>query len=413
MSRYIQRAELLMRQERYDKAIEELQKALADDPDDPMGHVLLSYSLSELKQHSLAIQHAEQAISIAPDLDIAHSALARAFNLADKPRKALAPASEAIRLDPYDATNYAVKAAVHMHLSQWSEALDCADAGLGVDAENDECANLRSAALMQLGRKDEASAAAENQLNRNPDDSFSHANMGWNYLQKNKPREAVDHFREALRLEPDMDWARMGIIEALKARNPFYALVLRYFLWMGRIPRNIVWAMMIGIVVLLNFSRRLADQYPVIEPIVHSVLILYMLFVLVSWMASPLFNLLLRFDRDGRHALSDHEKMVSNWLAATIGFAIIAGGFNAFLLNAAGESPSFWFIMAPLLMIFPVMTATSARKGPARIITSLIAIAALLCYLGTFMLSNPALLVPYSWICILSSWVTSFIPSAD
>ena len=35
-----------------------------------------------------------------------------------------------------------------------------------------------------------------------------------------------------------LDWARVGMIEALKARNPVYRLLLLYFLWMSRLARR-------------------------------------------------------------------------------------------------------------------------------------------------------------------------------
>ena len=44
--------------------------------------------------------------------------------------------------------------------------------------------------------------------------------------------------RETLRLEPGNEWARQGLVTALKARNPIYGLFLQYALFMGRLsPR--------------------------------------------------------------------------------------------------------------------------------------------------------------------------------
>ncbi|MDB5311521.1 MAG: tetratricopeptide repeat protein [Gemmataceae bacterium] len=45
---------------------------------------------------------------------------------------------------------------------------------------------------------------------------------GWALLHARQPAEALTHFREALRLDPTNEWARDGLIEALKARYWVY-----------------------------------------------------------------------------------------------------------------------------------------------------------------------------------------------
>lgn len=45
-------------------------------------------------------------------------------------------------------------------------------------------------------------------LARNPDDGFSHANQGWTFLDQGRRLEAMNHFRESLRLDPTDEWAR-------------------------------------------------------------------------------------------------------------------------------------------------------------------------------------------------------------
>src|SRR5262249_4623920 len=50
MSSHIERARLLINQSRYELATKELQKALADDPDDPVAHALMAVCLAERKR---------------------------------------------------------------------------------------------------------------------------------------------------------------------------------------------------------------------------------------------------------------------------------------------------------------------------------------------------------------------------
>ena len=60
------------------------------------------------------------------------------------------------------------------------------------------------------------------------------------------PLKAMEHFREALRLDPEMEWARAGIVEAMKARNFVYRWMLAYFLWMARLDSRVRWGLVIG-----------------------------------------------------------------------------------------------------------------------------------------------------------------------
>ena len=66
---------------------------------------------------------------------------------------------------------------------------------------------------------------------RDPDDAFSHANQGWTLLEQGNRKKAMEHFRESLRLDPTNGWAQAGLVEAIKAGNPVYAVMLKYFLW--------------------------------------------------------------------------------------------------------------------------------------------------------------------------------------
>ena len=90
-------------------------------------------------------------------------------------------------------------------------------------------------ALTHLGRRGEAGTAIDTALARDPKNALTHANRGWTLLHGGDHARALEHFREALRLDPELAWARRGIVETLSARGPVIRLLLRYFLWMQRI----------------------------------------------------------------------------------------------------------------------------------------------------------------------------------
>jgi len=111
-----------------------------------------------------------------------------------------------------------------------------------LDPEHAGCLNLRAMAEVKLGRKAQAAATIEAALARDPENAGTHANRGWTYLEESDPGRALEHFREALRLDPENEWAREGMVEALKARHGVYRLVLRCFLWMQKLGESARWA---------------------------------------------------------------------------------------------------------------------------------------------------------------------------
>src|SRR5690606_1373599 len=148
--------------------------------------------------------------------------------------------------DSANADFYAQLATVLFQQKKWQAALDASLEGLKFDAEHTGCTHLRSMALTQLGRQQEAIATVDSALARDPDNEYAHTNKGWALLHEGKPKEALEHFREALRLDPNYEYAQHGIVEALKARNFIYRWMLAYFLWMSRLSDRAKWGVILG-----------------------------------------------------------------------------------------------------------------------------------------------------------------------
>ena len=157
-----------------------------------------------------------------------------------------------MQLEPDDADYWGQLAAIELSTGKWDAALAAADRGLQVDPEHVNCTNLRVQAPQNSGRRTDADAAVEAALRRTPDDAFTHANRGWTLLEQGNPAKAMEHFREALRLNPEMDWARAGIVESLKAKHFVYRWILGYFFWMQRLSGRARWGVIIGAYLLFQ-----------------------------------------------------------------------------------------------------------------------------------------------------------------
>jgi len=330
---------LLLGRSRYDLAAREVRAELAEDPEDPAAHAILALILSDQGEADEALEEADRAVGLGPETPFCHYARALVLDARKKYPAAAAAAEEAIRLDPEDADYHAALALARIGEDKWSGALEAAERGLGLDPENADCLNCRATALTKLGRGAEADAAARSALERNPEDAELHATRGWTLLETGRHREAAESFREALRLDPESERARRGVIEALKARNPAYRLILRYLFWMGRIGRRGQWFFIIGLVVGVQVLKAVARRVPALAGITWPIIAAYAAFVFVSWLSEPLSNLLLMLNRFGRLALSARQRNASRWLAVCLG------------VGACGLGAGWWASDLALLML--------------------------------------------------------------
>lgn len=326
MNANLERGLLLYQQSRYELAEDQLRQALAADPHDAHAHALLALCLNARERFKEATEAARQAIHLAPDFSFAHYAHARVLHDRNHFPEARAAIEEAIRLDSTDADYFSLLAAVHFDEKRWQDAANTAEQGLQFDPEHVGCTNLRAMAMVKLGRKAEAGATIDAALAKNPDNAVTHANQGWTLLERGDPKKALEHFREALRLDPENEWARHGIVEALKARNLLYALMLRYFLWMSKLSHNAQWGIIIGGYIGNRILGGMARSNPEFAPWILPLRVLYVTFAVLTWTAYPMFNLMLRLNRFGRLALTPEQTVESNWVGASFFLALVSLG---------------------------------------------------------------------------------------
>jgi tetratricopeptide (TPR) repeat protein len=319
MSAHIDRAEILIQQSRFELAEEQLRLALAQNSNDARAYALLSLCLLERDRHDDATAEARRAIEADPNAPLGYYALAMIEHRRDNHAAAHETIQQAIRLEPWNSHFFGLLAAIEASRYRWQAALDAANQGLEFDPEDVQCNNLRAIALVRLGRKDEAGATVAATLAREPENALTHANMGWTLLHQREPRRATEHFREALRIDPNLEWARLGMIEALKARHFVYRWLLAFFLWMNRFSPRTQLLLILGIVFGHSLLQQLCAGAPVLALVAGPIEAAYVLFVWMSWTAPTLFNLVLRLDRFGRLALSPLEK----WASTIAGLCIL------------------------------------------------------------------------------------------
>lgn len=343
----ISRVQLLLQHKRPQEAEQEARRQLRDDPDNSFLHCLLALALMELAQLPEAQAEARQAIHLDPENSFAFYVLSATLQRQHELPAALQAIEEALALDPEDADYQHVLGQLRFQQGQLHAALRAAEAGLQTDPTHVDCLGLRARCLARLGRRDEASADLDEALRHSPSDAGTHADLGWVALERGRAKEAAGHFREALRLNPTSDYAREGLVSALKARFWLYNGFYRFMVWTQTLSPSTRQGLFIGLFLL---SR-----------VVPGLLPLYLVLVYMSWFAEPLFNSLLRFNRYGRFALSEADMRYSNQFLALLlsGLALLGAGHYGLLspLTTAG--------IVALGLLFPLV-GTQRQWHPKR-----------------------------------------------
>ena len=245
---------------RLEDADEALREALREDPNDPVTHGVLALVLMDLDRPKEALEASSRAIALGPELSLGHTARTRALLALERFEEAEASANEAIRLDPEDADGYVLLAFALLGRERWDEALAAADKALSLEPESESARGVRAVALGWSKGGPGWQEAADETLAVAPDSALAHAFAGETYLRRGGEREAAERFREALRLDPESEFAQAGLAEAMKAAHPLFKPLFRFFMWQERLSNGWKAAIIVGPLLALRALRPAADN---------------------------------------------------------------------------------------------------------------------------------------------------------
>ena len=238
------RAKLLYDVKKWDRALAELQQALAAVPEHVNAHLLAGHCYLQLSRLQLARDEAREVVRLGPDLPQGYYLLALICNTQDRYREGLQAIEQAIGLRPDDGEYYAVKAMLLVNSGKEKAALQEAERALTLDPENTTAGHVRTVALLNLDRQHEASAAAARALARNPEDAVAWYHQGVQLKAEGRVGEAKYAFLQALAIAPDLRPAEEELIQVIGATHPFFAL----FWWLGFTIRRLPIIIMLWIV---------------------------------------------------------------------------------------------------------------------------------------------------------------------
>ena len=221
---------------------------LSINPEDANAHHLSAKALHHLDRFEEGARHIKKAIELEPD-DSSHYHAAGWLHLAwGRQGPADEYARKALQLEPDDADNWILMGYCSVSHNSPKHALSCAQKARELEPENTASEQLEAIARPHLEGKDaippaEQLANFQRLLANSPDDAFIYYNIG--NLQLNEFDDAPaaeEHFRQALKLEPqDKDYQK-ALISALRRRSPILRLLWLPFWPTKKILNIFEWA---------------------------------------------------------------------------------------------------------------------------------------------------------------------------
>ena len=298
---------LLQDQGRLEEAEACFYSVLAREPDNDFVYGRLALcQMSQPGKKRRALETVGEAIRLRADEPFYFSVKAIILGELHRGRESLKAAETAVRLNPEDSFALSDKENAYCAMDRWAEAEEWSRRALALDGDNAMAANILAHTLRLQGKREDNAEAVARLLAADPEDSFAHVNAGWSALQAKDQARAEGHFREALRLDPESDMAREGLLESFRARSWFYRAYLSYCFFMQRHTEGKQWLIFLGAFAVYQVSRR---YLATINPVYSGVLVAAWLgLVLWVWLAPGIGNFLILLDRSARLALKPAER---------------------------------------------------------------------------------------------------------
>ena len=388
---------------RYSEAERAFQEALSLHPHDAFAlHHLSACQFSQPTRHAEALDTIERAIRLDPNNPDHHILRSYILTISGRPQEGLISANSALTLDPQSPSAFTAQAQAYLQMENWPPAEISARLALALQPDHPIAANQLAQTLRLQNKLAENSTHLAGMLARDPQNAFTHANAGWSALQCGDHQTASTHFREALRLDPQMESARDGLLNSFRARSPLYRTFLRYCFFMQRLSSGARWAIILGLYFGVKCAHLIPGGYALVA--------LYLLFVLWVWVAKPIGNFFLLFDSFARHALRPEEKREALTIGASLGFGVLflTIGFTIDHLLAELLGVAF------LVSTFPLsMTFTNGSRLGASLFGSIATLPIIGVFLATSVMYLPKWTHPFAsqlfpigaLACLLSTWL--------
>lgn len=316
----ISRIRLLIEREKFDVAQQKIVEGLSEFPDSSDLYALQAELHLERSKPNEALQAIETAIGLDPENDWWYYIAARVYSDKNEDKKALEFVDIALNMDPDYGQYYGFKAAILLDLDKRDASIAFARQGLAIEPDSVICHNVIALALNKTGEKETAFEHLEYLLNEDPENALTHANMGHHYLRQSNIPKAKEHFAIALQINPNFEFARLGMIEAIKGSNILYRKLMEYSFWVEqKFADGGRWKFYIGLIVVVKIL-------PFLLPV-------YFIFLFWSWFTGPISDVMLYFDKHGRYLMGEDAILFTRVNIVILVFVAVAAFILTPLIN--------------------------------------------------------------------------------
>jgi adenylate cyclase len=203
-------------------------EAIALDPNYAGAYVSLAWTYyheafwewteTPAKSFEKAVELAEKAISLDEQNARAYMVLANVYVLTGQFKKAAAAQKMALSLDPADSLTNAYSGNALYHAGKFKEAIGFIKKAIRIDPKHPSWyLQPLSAAYFCTGQYEEAIAACNKRVSREPKNADAHAILGIALIAAGKPEEAIPMLGKALSLNPDRPGWYVGNLSVARA----------------------------------------------------------------------------------------------------------------------------------------------------------------------------------------------------
>lgn len=199
---HMQLGAVLLAANRAEEAVVACDRALALDPDDPQAHYNRGAALYALDRPADALAAYERAIAIERRFPAAHYNLGVALRALGRLEDAATAFAEAVSVKPDYVQAYIALAGAHLLLGRHEAAIASFDAALAIEPANSGALLGLAGALLKVSRHEEAVGWFERTIGAAPGDPQAYSGLAGCLAALGRHAEAAAAFETALEIEP-------------------------------------------------------------------------------------------------------------------------------------------------------------------------------------------------------------------
>jgi|GEM_PF-964983 len=346
-NQHLQKIQLLLERNKFDLAQKALIEALGDYPNDDQLLGLQAELYLQNNDLENALSTIKNAIVNNPENDWLYYVKSKIHFTKRHWKYAEEEINRALELNPYQAQYHGLLSNTLYNMERTDAALNAAKQGLSIDPDNIICNNLLTMCLNRKGEKGQAAEQIEQMLERDPESALTHATTAYHFLRSNNIKKAKEHFAISLQKDPEFEYAREGMMHALKSTNFLYRYLMQFSFWMQQLGSKNSWFLIIGLLIIVN-------TIPILIPF-------YLVLVLWTWFTPPLSDIILFFDKYGRYLMTPFRNKLTLLNSFLLILAIISI-FSSIYLNAVFLNMAFALFFAIIPIHYLNLTESNGNR---------------------------------------------------